>query len=241
MPDDTDLPYPLGRVPAPPDVRDRDFPFALALPPVALTELPPSRYWRRGPTRLNQGTLGACVAFAGANWQQSRPLTTAVTNQSAINDYYACKAIDGLPPGTEGTYDRALMKVYQDRGQVGRYLWAQNPDEFKAWILSTGPVLIGVPWFEQMFNPSADHYLTLAGNEVGGHEILVRGYSNYRKAYGIENSWGPNWGDNGLAWLHESDLPRLVWNSWAMPAPQSRSDHDRPSLPTHLPDPRPAG
>lgn len=211
---DPDLPYQLGRVQAPPS-RDSDYPFALGLTGVPeLSALPQSRYWTEGPQKLNQGNLGACVAFAGANWKQSRPTTTQVTNQSAIDDYYACKAIDGLPPGTEGTYDRALMQVYQSQGRITRYLWAQNPDEFKRWILGVGPVLIGTPWYEQMFNPDEKHFLTIGGNEVGGHETLIRGYSNYRKAYALQNSWGPLWGNNGNAWLREEDLPRLIWRSW---------------------------
>ena len=73
---------------------------------------------------------------------QNSPVRDKVGNQTGIDLYRACKQIDGIP-NEEGTYARALLKVLQGQGRVGRYLWAQNPTDIKNWVLTTGPVMVG--------------------------------------------------------------------------------------------------
>lgn len=210
----------LGRIPGPSDSRDRDYPMALRL--VAAAAPPKSRYWYPGQATLDQGSLGACVGFTGANWMQNSPVRDKVGNQTGIDLYRACKQIDGIPD-VEGTYARALLKVLQGQGRVGRYLWAQNPTDIKNWVLTTGPVMVGTAWTESMFTPDANGYLTVAGNEVGGHEYLIRGYSADRDAYLCRNSWGADWGiHKGSSWygrggeflLKRADLEKLVFQMW---------------------------
>lgn len=212
----------LGRVAAPVDVRDRDYPMSLllaAVPPA----IPPSRYWYPGQATLNQGSLGACVGFTGANWMQNSPVRDRVTDQTGLDLYYACKQIDGLPPGTEGTYARALLKILQGQNRIGRYLWATQPSDIKTWILSTGPVMVGTPWLDGMFSLDADGYVKVQGAQVGGHEYLIRGYSRPRDAYRCRNSWGPFWGIGsgsswaglgGEFWIKRTDLENLIFNTW---------------------------
>lgn len=194
---------------------------ALRLAP--LLSFPTSKYWYPGKQPLNQGSLGACVGFTGANWLQNSPIRTPVTNQTGFNLYAECKKIDGIP-NTEGTYARALLKVLQSQGKVGQYLWAQQPLDIKEWVLSTGPVLVGTPWLEGMFALDADGYVRVQGHEVGGHEYLIRGYSKPRDAYRCRNSWGPSWGIGasvgawagygGEFWLRRAELDNLIFSSW---------------------------
>lgn len=218
--------YKLGRVPAPEDKRDADYPFRLAL--AATPSMRTYRYWTSGPVSLDQDGVGACVGFTGANWLQSSPVRTKVINQTGFDLYYACKEIDGYPG--EGTWDRVLMQVLQNRGHIKRYLWAQNPNELDQWLLEIGPVLIGIPWLESMFDPDADGYLRVAGTEVGGHEVLIRGINRGAKPfYTITNSWGRNWGDNGHARIARDDLRKLLFDSWgsACTAEESVAVQDR--------------
>lgn len=213
--------FPLGRVQGPEDSRDRDFPMSLLL--TSVLRVPPSRYWYPGMSPLNQGSLGACVGFTGANWLQNSPIRTRVSNETGFELYRACKQIDGIP-NVEGTYARVLLKILQDRNKVGRYLWAQQPSDVKDWILSTGPVLVGTPWLEGMFSLDADGFVRVQGNAVGGHEYLLRGYSRPRDAYRARNSWGASWGigrssgpwagGGGEFWIKRADLENLIWNSW---------------------------
>lgn len=213
-------PLGLGRVEAPADPRDNNFPMSLVLaeaPPA-----PPSRYWYPGLASLNQGALGACVGFTGANWLQNSPVRTKVQDQTGLDLYWACKAIDGIP-NIEGTYARVLLKILQERGHVGRYLWAQRPEDIKQWVLTTGPVMVGTPWFEEMFFPDLEGYVSPRGFEMGGHEYLVRGYSRPRDAYRCRNSWGNSWGIGrgsnwsgmgGEFWIKREDLEAIIFSSW---------------------------
>lgn len=201
----------LGRVENPPDARDANHPMSAVLDAVTVTP-PPSKMWRGGPTRINQGALGACVGFTGANWLQNWPTYTRVSNQTGFDLYAACKLTDGIP-NIEGTYSRALMQVLAAQGRVARYLWANNPDELKTWVLTQGPVMVGTNWHADMFDPDANGLLHPTGAVVGGHEYLVRGYSRKPDAYRIRNSWGANWGRNGEAWIRATDLYNLVFNT----------------------------
>lgn len=212
--------FPLGRIRGPEDPRDARFPMSLALGAAAI---PSSRYWYPGPVAVNQGSLGACVGFTGANWLQNSPIRTKVTNQTGLDLYWACKQIDGLPPGIEGTYARVLLKILQGQGHVGRYLWAQSPADIKQWVLTMGPVLVGTPWMEGMFSLDASGFVSVQGYELGGHEYLVRGFSRLRDAYRCRNSWGSSWGigrgsswsgNGGEFWIRREDLENLIFSSW---------------------------
>lgn len=202
--------FALGRVPGPEDPRDKEYPFSLALP--ARASLRTYRYWYPGPLELDQGSEPACVGYTGANWLQSSPTRTKVSHATGLELYRACKAIDGY--AGDGTWDRVLMKVLQERGQVKRYLWAQNAVEMDEWLLERGPVLIGIPWLDTMFWPDKDDFLTCTGREVGGHEVLIRGINRSDGFYTITNSWGPGWGRKGDARVWRDDLRALIFNSW---------------------------
>lgn len=210
----------LGRVPGPADQRDANFPMTLAAS--MLGAAPPSRYWYPGGVALNQGNVGACVGFTGANWMQNSPIRTSVQDQTGLDLYAACKKVDGLP-NVEGTYARVLLKILQDQGRVARYLWAMDGEQLNQWVRTTGPVLVGTPWRSGMFTVKADGFLDMTGSVVGGHEYLVRGYSRPLDAYRCRNSWGASWGigqgskwsgGGGEFWIKRLALEALIWGVW---------------------------
>lgn len=154
---------------------------------------------------------------------QNRPIKTPVSNLTGLNLYAECKKIDGLPPNVEGTYARCLLEVLRAQKRVARYLWATSPDDIKMWVLSTGPVLVGTPWYSGMFTPDPNGFVKPTGSVVGGHEYLVRGYSRPLKAFRCRNSWGNSWGigrgvkwagDGGEFWIDETTLYDLIWKQW---------------------------
>lgn len=206
--------YPLGRVHAP-DSRDANFPMSLHLDTVPGTWRT-YRYWPGGPNIFDQnvalnvsGGHGSCVGFTGADWLTCSPVRDkGITSMTGVELYNACKAYDGY--AGDGSNDRALMKVMQDRRRVGRYLWATSIDELRQWILTTGPVMVGSRWTESMFTPDSRGYVSPEGVPVGGHEYLVRGYSP-SKGYRCRNHWGATWGQNGEFWLTEGALNSLAF------------------------------
>ena len=204
-------PFPLGRLPNPIDDRDKDYPFSMALGPIPAA-MRNYKYWTSGKLRLNQGNEPACVGYTGANWLQASPIRTKVTNETGLELYRECKKIDGYDGA--GTWDRALMKILKERGHVETYLWAQSPTELDRWLLEKGPVLIGVPWYSDMFYTNKKHFVSVGGGEVGGHEVLLSGINVSGEHYTLINSWGPGWGNKGSARISKKDLHRLLFNEW---------------------------
>lgn len=73
-----------------------------------------------------------------------------------------------------------------------------------------GPVVLGVNWYEAMFEPDEEHTLHVEGDIAGGHALLCNAVSLKRQAVWLSNSWGLDWGFNGGAWLGFEDLQRLL-------------------------------
>jgi len=55
---------------------------------------------------------------------------------------------------------------------------------------------------------------------IGGHAVLVVGYSDRRSAFFVRNSWGRQWGLNGYFWLpYRFALdPDFAWDFWTLRA-----------------------
>jgi C1A family cysteine protease len=52
----------------------------------------------------------------------------------------------------------------------------------------------------------------------GGHAMCVIGYDDYKEggAFQIMNSWGPEWGDQGIAWVRYSDFDFFAKEAYAV-------------------------
>ncbi len=56
----------------------------------------------------------------------------------------------------------------------------------------------------------------------GGHAMCVIGYDDSRQAFQIQNSWGRQWGKNGVAWVKYRDFKEFVREAYGMdPMPKS--------------------
>ena len=198
----------LGRI-AKPDERDHRFAMSLALPAVPL---PTYKYWKPGAV-LDQGQFPYCVAYAWTGWELATPIRDALTAVDAPPTLYAeCKAIDGLGGG-DGTTVRAGAQIMQSEGRFANYVWAQNADELKAWLLTKGPVVVGTEWTSSMFHPdSISGFVSAKGPVEGGHAYLITGYNSVEQKYRCRNSWGANWGQHGNFWITEQDLHILVFD-----------------------------
>jgi hypothetical protein len=197
----------FGRVENPPDARDYKMSAVLsALPPMTV---PTYKVWMPPDNVLYQGNLGACVGFTGAAWLECEPVVQQVTSDTGRYLYYECKKIDGY--SGEGTYSRALMKIITGHGAVGSYHFADNMADLDLWLLTQGPVMIGIPWYQGMMYPDAAGNVSISGSIVGGHEILVYGKLSDGR-YILRNSWGAGWGMQGDCCLTRDQLERLIWN-----------------------------
>jgi hypothetical protein len=50
----------------------------------------------------------------------------------------------------------------------------------------------------------------------GGHAMCVIGYDDRRQAFQLMNSWGPKWGNNGIAWVHYGDFKQFVREAYGI-------------------------
>lgn len=64
----------------------------------------------------------------------------------------------------------------------------------------------------------------------GGHAMCVIGYDDYKEggAFQIMNSWGPEWGKNGIAWVRYQDFDYFAKEAYAV-YPQGQGVDVKPS------------
>jgi len=68
---------------------------------------------------------------------------------------------------------------------------------------------------QKVWIPSSDDYSKMG---FGGHAMSVIGYDDFLEggAYQIMNSWGNDWGENGIAWVRYKDFDFFVKEAYGM-------------------------
>lgn len=201
------------------DERSRNFPIRGVIRKAAKRK---NRLWQVGPI-LDQGSEGACVGFGWTAEGLASPVRVDLTrlkarapkepNKFAQYIYAFAKTIDEFDGvDYEGTSVLAGAKSMQTFGLLKEYRWAFSMDEVIDGILVRGPVVLGIPWYESMYE-APKGILKVSGEQVGGHCILAVGYKVYpggEDAVILQNSWGKSWGINGLAEIKVSELAKLL-------------------------------
>lgn len=212
--------YPLGRIPSRPDSRDHVFSLHADLPVV----LPKSFRAKAYPV-LNQGNTPKCVAYSGA---LNRTVEELVDEKKleffdAPELYARCKEQDGAPTEA-GTEIRVALIILKARGMktvsgiskpIFAYSRLASIDEIKASVLLTHTTWIGSVWYNSWFSPTKSGLLPKPDSVAGGHAYNVVGWSDSKKAFKIQNSWGASWGLNGRAWLPYKYIDfNGDWEAW---------------------------
>lgn len=181
--------------------------------------------WVAGPI-LDQKAEGACVGFG---WTAEALATPFVVNLKTIPFkvprtpqpfaryvYESAKVVDEYPgENYEGTSVLAGAKVMQGLQTIASYSWAFSVDDVIDALIQKGPVVLGINWYEGMYE-APNGVLSVTGKQVGGHCILAIGYTIASPKFGgkpsitLQNSWGKNWGINGLAEISVDDLTKLL-------------------------------
>jgi hypothetical protein len=177
---------------------------------------------------FDQGQLGSCTGNAGVGCTGTGHFyeTLADTNirfpwdeAGAVMLYGRATALDPYagtyPPDDTGSDGLSVAKALKEAGEISGYQWAFTPNEARA-ALMTAPEITGIPWMQDMFNPTADGQVKPTGGLAGGHEIVVSGYrllgtspSNDDQVW-FTNSWGPSWGAAGRFWMRFGDWSDLL-------------------------------
>lgn len=200
-----DIQKKLGRIPQF-DERSRNFKITDVLP-----EKKPRSYTWSCPIRLNQGDVGACVGFSLAHELAARPVRVeGIDYPYAMDIYKRAQVLDAWPgEDYEGTSVLAGAKAITELGKITEYRWAFGFDDA---ILTIGysPVVIGINWYEAMFQVDTNGFIHVGGAVLGGHAIFVNGISLKGKYVKLVNSWGTDWGVNGECKLSFDDFGRLL-------------------------------
>jgi C1A family cysteine protease len=91
---------------------------------------------------------------------------------------------------------------------------AQNFNQWKAWLASDRPVMVGLSVDATWDNATATNGLldTFQPNTVrGGHAVCLVGYRADGR-FIVRNSWGTGWGDKGFAYASQAYITAAFFN-----------------------------
>jgi hypothetical protein len=188
---------------------------------------------------LDQLDEPECVGFSWAHDIIAEPIAIPVTADYARFVYRECRMIDGFPPGTQGTSVLAGAKIMLREGWMDEYRWAFGVEDVRQSLLSIGPVVLGINWYEGMLATDWRGFIHPTGWNVGGHAILCIGYDAELDAFLLHNSWGRSWGQTGRAWISRANLDRLLREDGEACVPVVRLDPTA-TEPEPEPEPEPA-
>lgn len=180
-----------------------DKPVPPPLPPIG------EKVWQLDSV-MDQEDTPHCVGFSWAAWENSDPIMAWHENERGHINYYLCKIIDGEPHEENGSYVRSGATVMRDRGQIESYVFASHVEEIKQWVLNYGPVVCGTDWYDDMFWPDRNGFVSPGGEVAGGHAYILIGYNSDTDVFLFQNSWGNSWGDNGRFRMTAFDFARLL-------------------------------
>jgi hypothetical protein len=196
--------------------------------------------WTRRIPVFDQGEIGSCtgnaatgvlgtdtagrtatptVRIGSAGAAASRGLFAAgehrVDEAFAVALYSLATHLDSAPghypPEDTGSSGLGAAKALKALGLASGYRHGFSLRALAS-ALQVGPVIIGIPWLNSMFEPAPDGRLTVdpASGTAGGHEVEIAEYDAAHGEYWITNSWGTGWGQQGRAYLTAADLRWLL-------------------------------
>lgn len=177
---------------------------------------------------LDQGNLGSCTGNAGTGalgtgslWATVPPGLLSANDPNfdekfAVQLYSDATKIDSYtagdyPPDDTGSDGLSIAKVLKNRGLISGYQHTFTLSDALS-ALVTGPVIIGVNWYNSMMNTDSNGFLNIpAGASIaGGHEVVLDEINVEKQYVGGTNSWSPLWGVAGRFKLAFSTFERLL-------------------------------
>jgi hypothetical protein len=113
------------------------------------------------------------------------------------------------------------IKGYNRLSQ-GAEQYGVDIDGVRQHIAQGAPVVIGMlvggTFMHEMmgrgaWRPTQRDY---SGYGFSGHAMCAIGYDDNKQAFQIMNSWGPEWGDNGTAWVSYRDFQHFVKEAYGL-------------------------
>jgi hypothetical protein len=196
--------------------------------------------WTRRIPILDQGQLGSCTGNAATGVlgtdSAGRTATTTVTITAAgaaashglftagvhaldeafaVALYSLATILDGVsgtyPPSDTGSTGVGVAKALRALGLASSYTHAFTVGALNS-ALQAGPVLIGINWYNSMFDPRSDGQIVVdtTSGLAGGHELELSGYDAATGEYEVDNSWASSWGVSGCGYFTTASLTTLL-------------------------------
>lgn len=183
-------------------------------PPPPPPPTPPNAAdWKDPDKPLDQGDTGTCVGNGCAQWGNTDPFEDHWLEADARSIYLDATALYyGAPDTTlqKGCDVRSGIKVLQARGKLTSYASASTTSAITAWLKTKGPVVVGVDWYNDMFDPDKNGLVVPTGGIAGGHCFLLVGVDDAAGVYHCLNSWGTAWGLAGYFRIKVADFAKLL-------------------------------
>jgi C1A family cysteine protease len=99
--------------------------------------------------------------------------------------------------------ENALYSLASMRKIASYYNLLRNLNQWKSWLATNGPIMVGVAVDQTWDNATANggNIDTFQPNTVrGGHAVAVVGYTASGR-FIVRNSWGTGWGDKGFGYV----------------------------------------
>jgi hypothetical protein len=211
------------------DNRSRGYPIRATLS----SWVAPRSFTWRCDTYLDQGNEGACVGFSMTHELIARPVCVqGVDGQFAREkvyweaqkaDEWAGGAYPGADPFYEGTSVLAGVKMLRKLGYIDEYRWAFGLEDLIMAVGYKGPAILGINWYEGMFDILPCGHVHVTGQPAGGHAILCKGVSVTKRTFTLHNSWGEGWGSGGDALISWEEMDQLLHEDGEAVVPTVRS------------------
>jgi hypothetical protein len=207
---------------------------------------------------------GNCTGFAGTGWLGTDRKgvtgggTVAITTTAAassqgifnagvhmLNDAFGVKlyslatrldSINGTyPPTDTGSSGIGIAKALVALGLSTTYQHAFSMDALNS-ALQSGPVLIGVPWYNSCYRPDSSGLIPVdkGSGLAGGHELELVAWDGTDR-YKVANSWGDRWGVSGYGYFNTAGLTSLLGERGDVTVPNLATVPPVPPLPAPVP------
>ena len=96
--------------------------------------------------------------------------------------------------------------------RISSYYAVKTEKEIMTAIMGTGAVVCSFLVTSGWFDVGKDGIIPTSGSIEGGHAVLIVGWKkiNDKKYWIVQNSWGPNWGDEGFGYIEWDECKMML-------------------------------